>query len=117
MTYQCPMCVARGKNWTGTDPKCAFLADGTFTADNWACASMLWLRENAQFTNRNEDDCSLSVTSVRSYDSNDSMSDGHGFAVCSYYKSRGCTPVAMFMRDEEFRPLRLSDMPQLSAGT
>ena len=35
MTYQCHMCVARGKTWSGSDPKCAFLADGTFTADNW----------------------------------------------------------------------------------
>jgi hypothetical protein len=105
------MCAARGKNWNGSDPKCAFLADGTFTADNWACASMMWLREHAHFTNRNEDDCSLSVTRICPPDF------GAGFAVCSYYKSRGCTPVAMFMSDDTCRPMSLSDMPPPSSST
>lgn len=71
---------------------------------------MMWLREQAAFTSRNTDDCSISVTHVFTPGFENSISDGAGFAVCSYYKSRGCTPVAMFMRDEECRPIRLTDI-------
>lgn len=38
------MCLERGKDWNGSDPKCAFL-DGAFSADNWNCATANAIRD------------------------------------------------------------------------
>lgn len=40
----CSACVARGKTWEGSDPRCGFNADGDFVPDNWACATLQRLR-------------------------------------------------------------------------
>ena len=40
----CDACKARGKTWPGDDPKCG-LPNGTFSADNWNCASLNALRD------------------------------------------------------------------------
>lgn len=38
----CKRCIARGKDWNGSDPKCAF--DGSFQ-DNWNCATLNAVRD------------------------------------------------------------------------
>lgn len=49
MTYKCPRCAARGKDWEGDDPKCGFDENGNFLNDNWNCATLNELRRVGHF--------------------------------------------------------------------
>lgn len=44
MTYKCPRCAARVKDWKGDDLKCGFDEHGNFLKDNWNCATLNELR-------------------------------------------------------------------------
>ena len=49
-TMICTECLIRGKDWEGSDPKCAFDNDEKlFSTDNWNCATMNKLRERADY--------------------------------------------------------------------
>jgi hypothetical protein len=45
MTYKCPRCSTRVKDWSGDDPKCGFDRNGNFLEHNWNCATLNALRE------------------------------------------------------------------------
>ena len=83
MTYQCPRCQARIKDWEGDDPKCAFDENGNFLENNWNCATMNALRDMAE------------ENKVTGYDFTYNMSIIHvedvGFAILSWEKSKGKT--------------------------
>jgi len=45
MTYKCPRCSTRVKDWNGDDPKCGFDENGNFLERNWNCATLNTLRD------------------------------------------------------------------------
>jgi hypothetical protein len=83
----CKLCIKRGKPWQGSDPKCAF-DSGTFSPDNWGCATMLALREKAMNPVWREDEW-LGVIPM----------DGCMFMVLQWSKSRGKTNSAKIITD------------------
>lgn len=96
--HRCQRCATRGKTWEGSDPICAFYKSGSFRTDNWNCATMNDLREVAEgygYRSRIND---ISLVAVPDFN------DG-GHAVLSYYKDRGCVPIAYFLRDDEMEIL------------
>lgn len=93
----CKECELRGKTWNGDDPQCGFV-DGIFTKDNWMCATLMGLRLIAEDNNcihRAEDD-NLGVIPVNCYINDKSYV---GFVVLLWYKSRGRTTNAYFMKE------------------
>jgi hypothetical protein len=94
----CRYCAERGKTWSGSDPRCAFREDGTFDPENWACASMLELREVAKRleVHCRDDQAAASIGAV--------PFEGEtytGYIVMSWYKERGRTGRAVLMWDDE----------------
>jgi hypothetical protein len=80
MTYQCPRCAARIKNWEGDDPKCGFDENGNFLKNNWNCATLNALRaEDGTIDGCNDH----YIKVVGRYDV------GHG--ILTWYKNRGST--------------------------
>ena len=84
MTYKCPRCSTRVKDWSGDDPKCGFDKDGNFLEDNWMCDTLNSLRE-MEGQDVWCDDTYVKVVSR--------CDVGHG--ILSWYKHRG--------RTDEFR--------------
>jgi hypothetical protein len=82
MTFQCPRCQERIKDWNGDDPKCGFDENGNFLEHNWNCATLNALRELAE-ENAVFSDNQNKVSVIQRYDV------GHG--ILSWYKSRGQT--------------------------
>ena len=80
--YRCPRCAAGG-------PKCGFLANGTFTAANWNCATLNALRAVAERVYGVDE----SIGVVRCPDL------FGGFVVLTWYKDRGATSNAVWMGD------------------
>jgi hypothetical protein len=100
----CELCEQRGKTWEGSDPTCAFV-DGTFTTDNWNCATMNRLREIAEEHNwtHRDDTASASIGFIPFEGDEES-----GYIVLTWYKRRGQTGNAVVMWDEEpVKPLTL----------
>jgi hypothetical protein len=94
----CKRCEERGKTWEGSDPVCAFKS-GTFSADNWRCATMSELRKL----------CGSDV--VWSEDQNAALlptGDG-GHVVMTWYKSRGRVDGAYIMTCEGVEPLGMGE--------
>ncbi len=81
MTYKCPRCSTRVKDWSGDDPKCGFDEKGNFLEDNWMCATLLALREMEQGNKLWCDDTYVKIVARGDV--------GHG--ILSWYKSRGHT--------------------------
>ena len=81
MTYQCPRCVSRVKDWNGDDPKCGFDENGNFLERNWNCATLNDLRDIAEEKKVWCDDNYMAIVSR--------FDVGHG--VLSWYKHRGQT--------------------------
>ena len=80
----CILCERRGKTWQGSNPTCAF-KDGTFSPDNWNCATMGTLRDLADLfdmSHRCGDD-SIGIVPFEG-----------AFIVMAWYKSRGKTDRA-----------------------
>jgi hypothetical protein len=95
----CRMCKERGKTWKGDNPECGF-ESGTFDPDhNWACATMMKLRDLAEERRAWSDDQSASVIP---------LPDG-AFIFLGWYKNRGRTETAAVLEDERWRPLTLED--------
>ena len=81
MTYKCPRCSTRVKDWYGDDPKCGFDNDGNFLEDNWHCATLITLREMGEKGRMWCDEQNMTII-VRDH-------VGHG--ILSWYKNRGTT--------------------------
>ncbi len=82
MTYQCPRCSTRVKDWNGDDPKCGFDENGNFLENNWNCATLNALRDIAE-ENKVWSDNQNNVSVIQKSDV------GHG--ILSWYKHRGQT--------------------------
>ena len=89
MTFQCPRCQERVKDWEGDDPKCGFDENGNFLEHNWNCATLNALRDKANANRVWSDDYSMSI--IQTFDV--------GFGILRWYKSRGRTDD---FRDEYF---------------
>jgi len=82
MTFQCPRCQERVKDWEGDDPKCGFDENGNFLENNWNCATLNALRERAE-KNAVWSDNQQNVSVIETF--------GVGHAILSWYKQRGQT--------------------------
>lgn len=99
--HQCPACVAdvRPKGF-GSDRNCAFNADGTFTPDNWNCATIEAVLEGEAGELLGDDETGEIVPV-----SGDGERDGsNGWIILTRYKRRGCTSSAIHVGD--FWPAR-----------
>ncbi|QHZ58652.1 hypothetical protein M655_025120 [Brevibacillus sp. NSP2.1] len=96
----CKLCIERGKPWKGDDPRCAF-ENGTFSPDNWNCATMIALREISREigTNYRDDNAVASIGTVPF-----EGGDYSGYIVMTWYKDRGRTSNAFIAWDSE--PIR-----------
>jgi hypothetical protein len=90
----CKMCVERGKNWVGDDPKCAFDEDGAFSGDNWNCATMNKLRHLAE-------DVGLHHREDMGAGSFGAVYYQGGYIILTWYKNRGRTSNAMIIWEED----------------
>lgn len=115
----CPRCAAdpqpSGEDWTfGSPRRCAFNEDGTFTSENWQCATLeellahrgdCWTRGPGcpRGTHIHGDDESLDVFPV--LDEGESC----GWIVLTRYKHRGKTSTATRIDSYESRPLTFAD--------
>ena len=81
MTFQCPRCQERVKDWEGDDTKCGFDENGNFLEHNWNCATLNALRDKANANRVWSDDYSMSI--IQTFDV--------GFGILRWYKSRGQT--------------------------
>jgi hypothetical protein len=81
MTFQCPRCQERVKDWEGDDSKCGFDENGNFLEHNWNCATLNALRDKANANRVWSDDYSMSI--IQTFDV--------GFGILRWYKSRGQT--------------------------
>ena len=107
MSYQCPMCQSRGKDWNGSDPKCAFDKTGVFSRNNWMCATMNALRDLCAGKEVYSEDHYVAALGLRDYDDTHEHPTTH--VVLNWYKNRGATPFAIEMTsDHAAIPLRLS---------
>jgi len=90
--YLCPRCAAdpRPENF-GNDRQCAFSADGSFSPDNWNCATMSLLVDAAQNVIHGCDE-QMEVRPVN-------REDYGGWLITSRYKHRGCTSSAIIVGD------------------
>jgi hypothetical protein len=80
MTYQCPRCATRVKDWEGDGPKCGFDEQGNFLKSNWNCATLNALRE----TYGSMSGCNDQYVKIISR-------DDVGLGLLSWYKHRGTT--------------------------
>lgn len=93
MTFRCARCSAdlRPEGF-GDDRRCAFTADGSFTSDNWNCATLNALIGEAD--NRAVEGCDerFEWTPVNG-------TDYGGWVITTRYKHRGCTSSAIVVGD------------------
>lgn len=100
--YRCPAFLRQGwpDNWS--EPRCGFTEDGKFKPDNWACATLIELRQQASahgYDSRTEDH-TLYMTPF-----------WWGWVLLHSYKHRGCTDKAWAVKiGEEPRALCLQDL-------
>ena len=87
---KCKMCKARGKNWEGSDPKCAF-ESGVFSTENWNCATMNLLRDSTDWKRRDDMDAG-SIGVIHTV---------WGYLVMLWYKDRGRTTDAYIITEGE----------------
>lgn len=108
----CKACRERGKDWTGTDPVCAFLT-GTFNPNNFACATMAALRfsEPKHYAQRYVIFCSDEQKSR-------TIPDPYtgGFIILGWYKNRGRTEYAGHLVETEIKPLTLETAERVIEG-
>lgn len=102
----CPWCIAeygggRPANF-GSDPRCAFGEGGVFRSDNWQCAGLSPLRDDATMGELWNNDQNASLLRIGD--------DTGCFIVLSYYKHRGRTEGAWLVDQSEMRPLTIADV-------
>ena len=106
---ECKYCKTIPKSWNGAERKCAF-ENGTFSKDNWNCASMGFLRQLAEEKGNIQygDDISCAMLRVPEVNcSND------GFCIQSWYKNRGRTSNAIFVSDDIEQPLKFVQVEEI----
>jgi hypothetical protein len=101
----CSRCLARGKTWEGSNPTCAFV-EGTFSGDNWMCATMNGLRDMVEESRVWSEDQSAAIIPY----------DGD-FIVLGWYKNRGRTEFAGKLEERVMRPLTLEFAELVLAST
>lgn len=84
MSKICKACEIRGKTWNGADPVCAFQG-GSFSEENWMCATMALLRRKVEESAFWHDDYSTALIS---------LNDNPRILLIHWHKSRGRTDVA-----------------------
>lgn len=99
--YRCPKCVEQGQPENWAKVQCAFRADGSWTGENWACGTMNFLRERADYhgLRSRQDNNSCAMAPVQT-----------GWVVMEYYKERGRVDAAWFIGDGAPRQMRLDDL-------
>lgn len=102
----CKACKARGKTWNGGDPKCAF-PEGVFTEENWMCATMSLLRSKVEDSAFAHDDHNTALIA---------LDDNPRILLLNWYKSRGCTDVAVMVCGTEKDPLTEVDALEYAAS-
>ena len=114
----CKACLERGKNWQGSDPRCAFPDNGVFTPDNWSCATLEKLRDfvyegQASMPPRVDyrycDDDKYATLCVHDLDG----LDGALALWISWYKSRGATD-ALWLLFQDKPPRRPTEQELLT---
>lgn len=105
----CPYCQARGQDWSGDPPRCAFPDAGQtsavigFNPDNWNCALLNKLRQHAELNDLvsyNDDrNACLLRTPVHVWPG----SETH--VLLSWYKSRGTIDGAWSVEGAQVKPL------------
>jgi hypothetical protein len=107
--YMCPRCVARPKDWVGSDPVCGFDADGSFRARNWNCATLGELRDMAEAEQYHvlwHEDSNAVLMKGPEYD------DGRAgpYVLLRWYKQRGRTEWALLWEGGQLpRPITLAE--------
>jgi hypothetical protein len=104
----CRRCEERGRPENfGSDPQCAF-SSGTFSVDNWQCATMMALRDVADGETKYHDGLNTTMYNWREGDSSLGAvwfypidRDFASFIVMSWYKNRGRTSRAYVMSDDQ----------------
>lgn len=104
---KCNLCATTPKNWEGDDRKCAF-ESGTFSDDNWNCATMSKLRDIAENYRIYGDDQSIAVIPVSEVGEYNS-----GWLVLSWYKSRGRTDVAQIVSYGDVVQVRIAHAEEI----
>lgn len=92
----CKLCVSTPKSWKGDDRKCAFLT-GTFSGDNWNCATMGVLRNEAHDIAVYCGETRVAVVPVEIDDEGERVTH----IVLSWYKNRGATTDARIVGEGE----------------
>jgi hypothetical protein len=102
MKAMCKLCEDRGKTWQGSNPKCAF-KQGTFSTDNWNCATMNKLRDICEdHMVGNEDQNAALLSGVES-----------DHIVLTWYKNRGRTEGAYMFYDGKPKKLTIKEAEKL----
>lgn len=101
--YRCPRCEAdpQPKDF-GSPRRCAFTADGSFTPENWICATIDALLEIAATSFEQELD-SETLEGVAC-----EPEERGGWILLARYKHRGCTSRAIHFGDKRCEPLTLA---------
>lgn len=104
----CKMCLERGKNWKGGDPKCYF--DGN-PEDNWHCATLDAIRDLCSpFKDKLPEGIQVQFCDDEWYSTikiDNLFIDGPYIGLClylSWYKSRGRTDQIYIMGDTPRKP-------------
>jgi hypothetical protein len=92
----CELCRITPKGWKGDDRKCAFLT-GTFSGDNWQCATMSVFREEAYEVAVYCGETRVAVVPVEMDDEEERVTH----VVLSWYKNRGATADARIVGEGE----------------
>lgn len=108
---ECPLCVSRGQDWSGSAPVCGF-QDGVFSPANWNCATLNALRKAAVDFGKSYRNDGIGAIGYLPLDTDfateeESDAQNPGFVVLQWYKERGRTENAVFMADGEISPLTL----------
>lgn len=108
---ECKYCKSIPKSWNGDDRYCAF-KDGTFSKNNWNCASMNKLRQIAEDKDLRQygDDISCAMLRVPEVMLSEEHWLNDGFCILSWYKNRGKTSNAIFVSDDVEQPLRFEQV-------
>lgn len=110
----CAACRLRGKIWNGDDPKCAFQHGKPFSAENWSCATMDFVRDLAGSYGEPLRDGVIRDYTSEGYDTYAvirvdtdyiEVENCHSMYV-TWYKSRSRTSALWLLGDEDDGPPR-----------
>lgn len=100
MAYLCPRCAADPQPANFGNPRrCAFLEDGSFTPENWNCATLDALLDimATSFDHDGDDESFQGILC--------DPNEARGWILMARYKHRGCTSSAIHFGDSVAEPL------------